>query len=91
LNYHRISQNDEQEINQKKSRQGRRNDKQLTFMVDYKVQHPHVATGKFRTINGKNDLEGSWEELVQHLNNLRNPGVKEKNIKSWKEVMKIHF
>ncbi|XP_016656081.1 uncharacterized protein LOC100572142 [Acyrthosiphon pisum] len=80
-----ISQNDEQEINQKKSRQGRRNDKQLTFMVDYMVQHPHVATGKFRTINGKNDLEGSWDELMQHLNNLRNPGVKEKNTKSWKE------
>lgn len=46
-------------------------------MVDYMVQNPHVATGKFRTLNGKNDLVGSWEDLVSNLNGLRNPGVKE--------------
>lgn len=55
-------------------------------MVDYMVQNPHVATGKFRTLNGRNDLLGSWEDLIFNLNNLRNPGVKEKDIKSWKEV-----
>ncbi|CAI6347734.1 unnamed protein product [Macrosiphum euphorbiae] len=54
-------------------------------MVDYMVQNPHVATGKFHTLNGKNSLAGSWEDLVTNLNNLRNPGVKEKNVKSWKE------
>jgi len=91
LNYHRSSKNDEQEMSLKKSRQGRRNDKQLNLMVDYMVQNPHVATRQFRTINGKNGLEGSWDELLLQLNNLRNPGVKEKNIKSWKEVRKIYF
>lgn len=76
----------------KKSRQGRRNDKQLSFLVDYMVQNPHVASGKFHTLNGKSNLAGSWEELVSNLNDLRNPGVKEKNIKSWKEVIiKMHF
>ncbi|KAF0735676.1 Myb DNA-bind 5 domain-containing protein, partial [Aphis craccivora] len=79
------SQN-EQETNLKKARQGRRNDRQLSFMVDYMVQNPHVATGKFHTLNGKNSLAGSWEDLVTNLNNLRNPGVKEKNVKSWKEA-----
>uniref|UniRef100_A0A2S2NK84 Uncharacterized protein n=1 Tax=Schizaphis graminum TaxID=13262 RepID=A0A2S2NK84_SCHGA len=78
------SQNDEN-ISVKKSRQGRRNDKQLMFMVDYMVQNPHVATGKFCTLNGRENLAGSWEDLVSSLNDLRNPGVKEKNVKSWKE------
>lgn len=55
-------------------------------MVDYMVQNPHVATGKFHSLNGRNDLAGSWEDLITSLNNLRNPGVKEKDIKSWKEV-----
>lgn len=85
------SQN-EQETNLKKARQGRRNDRQLSFMVDYMVQNPHVATGKFHTLNGKNSLAGSWEDLVTNLNNLRNPGVKGKNVKSWKETSRnIHF
>ncbi|KAL4112797.1 hypothetical protein QTP88_016526 [Uroleucon formosanum] len=56
-------------------------------MVDYMVQNPHVATGKFHTLNGKNSLAGSWEDLVTNLNNLRNPGVKGKNVKSWKETI----
>lgn len=60
-------------------------------MVDYMVQNPHVATGKFRTLNGKNDLVGSWEDLVSNLNGLRNPGVKEKNVKSWKEASRRHW
>lgn len=55
-------------------------------MVDYMVQNPHVATGKFRSLNGRNELAGSWEELIYFLNSLRNPGVKEKDVKSWKEV-----
>lgn len=50
------------------------------------VQNPNFATGKFCTLNGRNNLAGTWEELVSALNGLRNPGVKEKDIKSWKEV-----
>jgi len=50
------------------------------------VQNPHVASGKFNCMNGREKLNGSWEELVKQLNNLRNPGIKEKDIKSWKEV-----
>lgn len=72
--------------NIKKSRQGRRNEKQLSFLVDYMVQNPHVATGKFNSLHGRDNLRGSWDDLVLHLNNLRNPGVKEKDTKSWKEV-----
>lgn len=72
--------------NCKRSRQGRRNEKQLSFLVDYMVQHPHVATGKFNSVHGRDDLRGSWDDLVVNLNNLRNPGVKEKDVKSWKEV-----
>lgn len=44
----------------KKKRQGRRNIEQLEFMVDYLIQHPEVATGKFTTLNAKNKLQGSW-------------------------------
>lgn len=50
------------------------------------VQHPHVATGKFNSVHGRDDLRGSWDDLVVNLNNLRNQGVKEKDVKSWKEV-----
>lgn len=74
-----------QDQNFKKSRQGRRNEQQLSFLVEYMVQNPHVATGKFNSLHGRDDW-GSWDELVQHLNNLRNPGVKEKDMKSWKEL-----
>lgn len=70
----------------KKSRQGRRNDSQLSFLVDYMIQNPHVATGKFNSLHGNANLKGSWDDLVTQLNNLRNPGVKEKDVKSWKEV-----
>jgi len=52
------------------------NDKQLEFMVDYMLQNPHVATGKFYTLNGRNNLAGSWDDLVSSLNDFRNPGVK---------------
>jgi len=50
------------------------------------VQHPHVATGKFNSLHGRDNLRGSWDDLVVNLNNLRNQGVKEKDVKSWKEV-----
>lgn len=73
-------------MNVKKSRQGRRNDRQLAFMVDSMVQNSHVATGKFHTLNGKNVLAGLWEDLVATLNDLRNSGVKEIDLKLWKEV-----
>jgi len=45
------------------------------------VQHPHVAGGKFNCIIRKDKLNGSWEELVKQLKNLRNPS-KEKYVKS---------
>lgn len=55
-------------------------------MVDYLVQHPEVASGKFTTLNAKNVLQGSWEELALNLNNMRNSNQAIKNVKSWKEV-----
>lgn len=57
-------------------------------MVDYLIQHPEVATGKFTTLNAKNYLQGSWEELSTHLNSMRNSTQSIKNAKSWKEVLK---
>lgn len=59
------SSNQNQDKFIKKSRQGRRNDKQSLFLIDYMVQHPHVASGKFNYLNGKDKLNGSWEELVK--------------------------
>lgn len=56
-------------------------------MVDYLIQHPEVATGKFTTLNAKNKLQGSWEKLATHLNNMRNSNQAIKNVKSWKEVI----
>ncbi|KAL5236983.1 hypothetical protein ACI65C_004393 [Semiaphis heraclei] len=73
------TQNSSQVQNCKRSRQGRRNEKQLSFLVDYMVQHPHVATGKFNSVHGRDDLRGSWDDLVVNLNNLRNPG-------SWRDL-----
>lgn len=55
-------------------------------MVDYLIQHPNVASGKFFTINARDALQGSWEELVKELNEMRSVGQSEKNVKSWKEV-----
>jgi len=68
---------------QKKS-QGRRNIQQLEFMADYLTQHPEVATGKFTTLNVKDKLQGSWEELSANLNGMKHSN--HKNVKSWKKV-----
>lgn len=70
----------------KKLRQRRKNEKQLSFLVDYMVQNPHVTTVKYNSLHGKYNLKGSWEDLVIQLNNLRNPDIKQKDVKSWKEV-----
>ncbi|KYN02830.1 hypothetical protein ALC62_06335 [Cyphomyrmex costatus] len=54
-------------------------------MVDYFVQNPHVATGKFQSLHGNSDLRSSWEQLVIELNNMGKDG-KTKDIKSWKST-----
>lgn len=44
----------------KKSRQGRKNEKQSSFLVDYMVQlYPHVAAGKFNCFNGRENMKDS--------------------------------
>jgi len=58
-------------------------------MVDYLTQHPEVATGKFTTLNAKDKLQGSWEELSANLNSMKNSNQAIKNVKSWKEVSLI--
>jgi len=70
----------------KKKRQGRRNNNQIEYLVDYLIQHPNVASGKFMKMNARDALQGSWEELVGQLNEMRSSGQSEKNVKSWKEV-----
>ncbi|XP_036144484.1 uncharacterized protein LOC118646204 [Monomorium pharaonis] len=52
-------------------------------MVDYFVINPHVATGKFISLQGQADLQGSWEELANQLNAMSKSG-KEKDVASWK-------
>lgn len=37
-------------------------------------------------MNARDALQGSWEELVKQLNEMRSNGQSEKNVKSWKEV-----
>ncbi|XP_032685811.1 uncharacterized protein LOC116850985 [Odontomachus brunneus] len=67
----------------KKKRQGRATKEQLEAMVGYFVLHPYVATGKFTSLQGRANLEGSWEELVNQLNAM-SKGGKEKDVASWK-------
>lgn len=50
-------------------------------MVDYFIINPHVATGKFIGLHGRNELRGNWEEL-----NAMSKNGKEKDVNSWKTV-----
>lgn len=68
-----------------KSRQGRATQQQIEALVTYLEQHPHVASGKFITMNSNIQLQGSWEDLATFLNSLGQNG-KEKDVKSWKTV-----
>lgn len=54
-------------------------------MIDYLVAHPHVASGKFISLHGKENLQGSWEELAAQLNAMSKNG-KIKDVNSWKTV-----
>jgi len=54
-------------------------------MVDYLIAHPHVASGKFISLHGKENLQGSWEELAAQLNAMSKNG-KIKDVTSWKTV-----
>lgn len=49
-----------------------------------------MATGKFKTLHGNSDLQGSWEQLVADLNKMAKDG-KSKDVKSWKSVNNIIF
>jgi len=75
---------------EKKKRQAKATSAQIDYMVDYFVQHPHVATGKFKTLHGNSDLRASWEQLVADLNKMAKDG-KTKDVKSWKSVNNIIF
>lgn len=62
----------------KRKRQGRRNNDQIEYLVDYMLQHPNLASGKFFKMNSRDALQGSWEELVKQLNEMRSNGQSEK-------------
>lgn len=68
---------------EKKSRQGRASKEQLEAMIDYFILHPHVASGKFVSLHGRDELRGSWEELAAQLNAISKDG-KQKDVNSWK-------
>lgn len=68
-----------------KKRQAKATQAQIDYMVDYFIQHLHVATGKFNTLQENFDLKSSWEQLVSELNKMSKDG-KTKDIKSWKSV-----
>lgn len=63
-------------------RQARATSQQIEALVTYLEQHPHVAL-EFYTLEGRNTLQGNWEELAKHLNSLT-PNGKVKDYKSWK-------
>lgn len=71
------------EIPAKKIRQGRASKQQTEAMVDYLIAHLHVASGKFISLHGKENLQGSWEELAAQLNAMSKYG-KIKDVTSWK-------
>lgn len=73
-----------------KKRQAKATSAQVDYMIDYFIQHPHVATGKFKTLHGNAELRGSWEQLVEQLNKMAKDG-KSKDVKSWKAVSKIFY
>lgn len=69
-------------------RQARATSQQIEALVTYLEQHPHVAL-EFYTLEGRNTLQGNWEELAKHLNSLT-PNGKVKDYKSWKIVSMTH-
>ncbi|XP_039305543.1 uncharacterized protein LOC105204489 [Solenopsis invicta] len=73
------------EAGTKAKRQAKATSAQIDYMVDYFVQHPHVATGKFQSLHGNTDLRGSWEQLVTQLNSIGKNG-KTKDVKSWEST-----
>lgn len=64
----------------KRKRQGRRNNDQIEYLVDYMLQHPNLGSGKFFKMNSRDALQGSWEELVKQLNEMRSNGQSEKTL-----------
>lgn len=54
-------------------------------MVDYIEQHPHLQSNKFLGLHGKENLDGSWEDMASYLNSLATDG-RTKDVKSWKTV-----
>lgn len=73
-----------------KKRQAKATLTQIDYMVDYFVQNPHVATGKFNSLHGNTDLRASWEQLAEELNKLSKNG-KTKDVKSWKSVNRVNY
>lgn len=69
----------------KKNRQARATTRQITAMVDYIEQHPHLQNNKFVGLHGKENIDGSWEDMTNYLNSLTTDG-KSKDVKSWKTV-----
>lgn len=44
-----------------------------------------MATGKYNTLNGKENFDQGWNDLATYLNSLSTDG-KIKDVKSWKTV-----
>ncbi|EFN71659.1 hypothetical protein EAG_10090 [Camponotus floridanus] len=48
-------------------RQARATSRQIEALVTYLEQHPHVASGKFYTLEGKNTLQGNLQMLAEAM------------------------
>ncbi|KMQ92276.1 hypothetical protein RF55_7761 [Lasius niger] len=70
-------------------RQGRATMQQIEALITFIEKHPEVASGKFTTINGHDNLEKQWQELATYLNSLV-PHGKGKDVKSWKTTWRDH-
>lgn len=55
-------------------RQGRTTREQIKAMVDYLIANPHATSGKFTSLHGKENIQGSWKELAAHLNAMSKNG-----------------
>lgn len=66
-------------------RQGRASREQIEAIVDYLIANPHAGSGKFTSLHGKENIQGSWEELAAQLNAM-SKNDKIKDVTSWKTV-----
>ncbi|XP_036319664.1 uncharacterized protein LOC118734072 [Rhagoletis pomonella] len=65
------------------SRRSRASTEQLSGMVDFFLENPGLAAGKFQRLHGKLEHEKKWEEMATKLNAM---GGAQKSADQWRTV-----